>query len=213
MKSDKKPRVMSLCKVIRDRNAKKAKKLLAEGADVNTKDKYGDSPLHLACLYGFLDLALLILEQGANAKAVNRGGATPLVYLAMANVPKARQPLSVSLAKALLARGARVDAGDKEGITPLMWAVNRGNLLLVEFLIGKGADVNARDRVKYNENSVLMYAQRIDVAEVLLRNGADPSICTAGGENSVEYALLNDHIRGYRRLAALIASYLKPNQK
>jgi ankyrin repeat protein len=213
MKSDKKPRVMSLCKVIRERNVKKAKKLLAEGADVNTKDREGDTPLHLACLYGILDLALLIHEKGASVQVVNKRGATALVYLAMANVPKAPQRLSVCVANALLEGGASVDAGDKEGITPLMWAVNRGNLLLVEFLIGKGADVNASDRVKYNENTVLMYAQRIDVAEVLLRHGADPSICTAGGENAVEYALLNDHIRGYRRLAALIASYLKPDQK
>src|SRR5262249_22750866 len=107
----------------------------------------------------------------------------------------------------LLEKGAEVDARDKLGITPLMWAVNRGNLPLIRFLIDAGADVNAKDREKHNESTVLMYAQRIDTAELLLRHGANPSACNASGETAWEYALLNNHIRGYRRLADLIRSY------
>jgi ankyrin repeat protein len=206
-KKVKAPRIDALVKAIRDRKPKQAERLLAGGAEVNGKDRDGEAPLHLACLYGYLGLARLILERGADARPADKSGSTPLAYLAMANLAKAKAEASVSVARALLEKGAGVDARDKEGITPLMWAVNRGNLPLTRFLIDSGADVNARDRVKYNESTVLMYAQRVDAAELLLRHGADPSACNASGENAWEYALLNDHVRGYRRLADLLRSY------
>ncbi len=207
------PRIAPLVKALRDRDVKTARTLLAQGENVNDKDKEGETPLHLACLHGYYDLALRMLEQGADARATNKAGATPLVYLSMAQVSKSRAQLSVAVAKALLQKGADVNAGDKEGITPLMWAVNRGNLPLVNFLIDAGADVNAKDRQKYNECTVLMYAQRIDAAEILLRHGADPSVCNASGDNAWEYALLNDHIRGYRRLAATLRGASEPKPK
>jgi ankyrin repeat protein len=51
---------------------------------------------------------------------------------------------NVKLAEALLAEGAPVDARDKDGYTPLLWAANRGAVRLVELLLARGADVNAK---------------------------------------------------------------------
>jgi len=36
---------------------------------------------------------------------------------------------------------------DSEGRTPLIWAVDRGNLSAVEILIAKGAEINAKVRL------------------------------------------------------------------
>jgi ankyrin repeat protein len=47
--------------------------------------------------------------------------------------------------QALLAKGARVNARDPSGFTPLMWAANFGHLPVVQALLTKGADVNAKD--------------------------------------------------------------------
>jgi ankyrin repeat protein len=48
-------------------------------------------------------------------------------------------------AKALVAARADLDAKDKGGWTPLMWAAELGKWNAAKFLIKKGADINAKD--------------------------------------------------------------------
>ena len=58
------------------------KALLDKGADINAS--LGDTlqtPLHLACLYGRKDVALALIERGANKKSSDRSSKLPL-YLA-----------------------------------------------------------------------------------------------------------------------------------
>jgi hypothetical protein len=42
-----------------------SKKLIEIGADVNQKDSFGRSPLSVSCFFGFIDLARLLLKNGA----------------------------------------------------------------------------------------------------------------------------------------------------
>src|SRR5215467_8281147 len=58
-------------------------------------------------------------------------------------------------ARALLARGADVQARDANGRTALMYAAENGDPITVQALLINGADVNARDRQGW---TALMYA-------------------------------------------------------
>ncbi|KAH7303952.1 hypothetical protein B0I35DRAFT_454968 [Stachybotrys elegans] len=53
------------------------KQLLDEGAEVNTKDEYGDSPLHDACRVGDHELIHMLLECGADLDSRNLDWKTP----------------------------------------------------------------------------------------------------------------------------------------
>mmetsp|Transcript_29196 Transcript_29196/g.89309 ORF Transcript_29196/g.89309 Transcript_29196/m.89309 type:complete len:136 (-) Transcript_29196:699-1106(-) len=53
-----------------------ARLLLAKGANVDQRDRYGGSPVYLACVSGKVDAARFLLENGADVTQVNNNGAS-----------------------------------------------------------------------------------------------------------------------------------------
>jgi len=84
------------------------KLLIAEGADVNAKDKYGMTPLHLA---ETKEAAELLIANGADVNARTGDGQTPLLFAVMSG--------SKETVEILIAKGADVNAMDGAGVTPL----------------------------------------------------------------------------------------------
>jgi ankyrin repeat protein len=115
------------------------KLLIEEGANVNAKDKRGETPLHEATKYGRLELVELIIKNGANVNVKNRDGQTSLYYSAastyLENDPEKRYE---KVAKLLIDNGADVNCKNREG-TPLDIAVERKNIKIAELLREHGA--------------------------------------------------------------------------
>jgi ankyrin repeat protein len=66
--------------------------------------------LHFSSIENHIELAKLLLERGADVKAKDNDGYTPLHLASISNY--------IELAKLLLDRGADVNAKDNEGRTP-----------------------------------------------------------------------------------------------
>lgn len=175
----------------------KAKTLIALGADVDQKNRYGNPIIHHAVSGGNAELVELLISKGAD---VNAKGQFDRVALHYAN--------KKGMAKILLAHGATVEPPTNYGETPLHWAAQGINSMgrqvdLVEFaetLIKHGADVNKKTGQGRSYRTPLSYAaesNNLAVAKVLISHGADvegggSSPLSAAGSNGdfVEMAKL-----------------------
>jgi len=94
-----------------------AKVLIACGAGIDTRDKYGQLPLHDASLWGQRDVAQLLISNGANVNARDRYGQNPL-HLAS----------TLEIAVLLVKKGVDINAKDCRAKTPLTYAIERSKV-------------------------------------------------------------------------------------
>ena len=111
-------------------NLNKIKRLIASGADLNTKGYNGQTPLAWAAYWNSLAVAELLISSGAEVNAKDQWGWTPLHRAAYED--------SLALAELLISSGAEVNAKDSWDRTPLHWAALDGHPNLAELLISSG---------------------------------------------------------------------------
>ncbi|MFP3030404.1 MAG: ankyrin repeat domain-containing protein, partial [Wolbachia sp.] len=114
-----------------------AKGLIAQGANIDTNDKNGNTLLYSAAEIGDLNLVKLLLDNGANIEAKNgEYQATPL-HGAVENY-------RIDVVKLLLNRGANVNAEDKDNWTPLHYGADTNSLDIVKVLVDAHANLGAK---------------------------------------------------------------------
>ena len=117
---------------------------LNAGADPNTRDEDGNTPLHEAVRYNKNPAVITaLLKAGADVNARTPkteygGGETPLHFAARKENP--------AVITAFARAGAEVNARDKWGNTPLHDAAKKENPAVITALVAAGAEVNARDQ-------------------------------------------------------------------
>lgn len=105
-----------------------AERLLDGGASLSSvsQNSLRNMPLHAAVAGGHVEVALMLIERGADVRAADSGGHTPLHIAAEAGY--------VPIVKALLARGADAHAVDAEDKTPLSRAAARNHAAVVDVI-------------------------------------------------------------------------------
>ncbi len=121
------------------------------------------SPIHWAAFRGDTNIVALVLEHGED---VNHAGTwQKITALHLAH--------DANTACLLMAHGARVEATDAQGQTPLMWAAERGHLDVVKALIRHGAKVDRKDANGITALYLAELYKRSDVADFLVQQGAN----------------------------------------
>ena len=120
------------------RLARVAELTAANPAAVHARSADGFTALHLACFFHHPATAALLVEAGADVRAVavNPMKVTPLHSAVAVHAHE--------IAALLLDRGADPDAAQTGGFTPLHSAAHTGDLEMIDLLLAHGADPGKR---------------------------------------------------------------------
>ena len=146
--------------------------IIGEGADVNARGGDGLTPLQLATVRNFAEIARVLIDKGADVNAVDDRGET-LLRTAIREKSKEIAVLLIEkgadvnatdgteysvlhlailanlndIARELIKKGAKLNAkGEHLGDAPLHCAVDARSAEAVRLLIERGADVNVKNR-------------------------------------------------------------------
>jgi ankyrin repeat protein len=86
-----------LLELVEKNNIKEIKKFIEEGGDLNIQDKWGDTALLCAIYKRHLDIAVLLLDNGADKDLKNHNGKTALDYAEKYNYTEIIELLTMSL--------------------------------------------------------------------------------------------------------------------
>ncbi len=156
--------------------------LLKQHVDVNTQSLDGTSALHWAADQDNIDIAKMLIAAGANVKAANDYGITPLT-LACVNG-------SSAMVDVLLKAGADPNTVFSEGETALMTASRTGNVDVVKLLLNAGANPDAKEPNKGQTATMwAAFEGHAGTVKALVEHEADFRAAAKGGYDAMMYAV------------------------
>ena len=185
-----------------------AVELIKYNASVNVTDQQYWTPLHKSAEKGWLEFSRLLVTSGADVGAVDKYGWTPL--------HRAADQGHIEVVKLLSAYGGPLDHGkaslghffpdvnahaNQDG-TPLHQAARRGHADVVAWLVGAGADIDARDKYGHMPLHKAAEAGQHEAAKTLVVLGAQKNARGVVGGTPLQMARAS----GYFQLADMLAA-------
>ena len=191
---------LSLIEAVKDNHIVTVKALLDAGADVNDRDTFGESLLHLAAVRGYKEMSSMLIAGGADVDARDDRGLTPLHAAAWGGH---REILML-----LLDKNVGINVRSTDGLTPLHMAALAGHKETIQYLILKGADINARSADGMTPLHAAAFKGHQQAVELLVAGGADVGAKNADGVTPLQMA----SAEGYPAVVKLLQRYGSQNK-
>jgi quinoprotein dehydrogenase-associated probable ABC transporter substrate-binding protein len=171
-----------------------------KGADIDAKGDDGEAPIHLAVANGDTEMIAFLLDRKANIDLRDTDGYTPLALAAARNKTKVIQ--------LLVSRRADLEAQIPGGYTPLFVAIGEGKYAAAKALMEAGAKCNAAEGPQHftllmavatekpPERRIIQVSQvvgPVDIAQELVKRGADVNAVSARGLTALMVAAAHDN--------------------
>ncbi|HMQ85764.1 MAG TPA: ankyrin repeat domain-containing protein [Saprospiraceae bacterium] len=187
-------KISGICNLIRLKDLNGFKKLLEEGADLNSKDENDNIPLWVALSNelssngDYIEFIQLLLKYKANVNIKEEtNGNNPLALAAFYN--------RKDIVNLLIEHGADINIADKIGARPIFAAIKKNNVEICNILLSKGADPNVKT-FKYGDTPLIVAAMEghLEIVKLLIENKADINIITNYGDTAIYHAVIKNNI-------------------
>ena len=146
---------------------------IERGADINGKNKLGETPLHYASLSENIEAINMFLKEGADVNQKNNNGQTPLCWVSWRGDGS-------TAAEILINAGADVNAKDKNGLTPLHFCARFARYTeTAKLLLEAGADINA---TRGDGTPLVWGVRNTTMVSYLIKMGADVNKVDSWGD-------------------------------
>jgi len=181
---------------VMDNDIEQVERLIASGANINAQDPWGKTPLNWCCAQDnaqsrFMDMCRTLLEAGADVNIKDEDGGMPMSYATLGE----RELFAL-----LIGSGGKISK--TAASAALLTACQEGDVKLVGELIGRGANVNKRDKKR---TPCILWAAaegRTEILQLLLDAGADPNLVGQEGITALIAATRMGHLDCMRALLA-----------
>ncbi len=197
-----------------------AKDLMEAGADVHIKDHWGWTPLNYAALSGDTDIIEALIAKGAELNNPDDNNALPIHYAVMANRRRACELLIKKNSRvdirdvygetvldwaaangrpdmlapfAAIEEQPGVNLPDMINNSPLHRAAYRGHTMVMEILLGKGAQPEAPDKDGRTPLHWAAMGGKKQAVELLMAKGSQVNARDNTGRTPLHEAALNGH--------------------
>lgn len=182
--------------------------LLAKNLDINSKNKKGETILHLAVQNNLTSCIKLILEKGALLEARDKKGKTALYYAFKEQMRDSQQ--SYDLVKLLLDQGAVIDPFYEQESTYLHQAIKQRNYKIIYSLIQEHhLNVNAVNKDGDTPLHIaVQFAGKLEM-DRLLSKGAKIDIKNKKGNTVLHLAAIKSYDEYYEIQINLLSTLLE----
>ena len=149
---------------------------------------------HVTKLRGKVQLAKEMVAKSGRRNVEDTPVPVRVLWSGDTPLHKAARYGEVSEVKKLLAKGAEVDAKNKDGDTPLDLAAKKGHVDVVIWLLAKGAEVNAKNEYGQTPLHWAAYNGYLNVVKVLYDYSAEVNAKTKYGETPWDLAAMRGHV-------------------
>jgi ankyrin repeat protein len=137
-----------------------------------------------------------LLSRGANANARRSDGQTPLMLAILSADSEKAQVLTsergnLGLVQMLVRGGASIDARNKMGFTPLLFAALTGNEKIVAWLLEKGGKVNVASEEGFTPLMAASAMRHQEIVKLLVGRGAAVNARDKRGRSALIHSIVD----------------------
>ena len=147
-------------------------------------------------------IVALAVPPAAAPAAVSAGQAAARTPPDGPRVADVAQRRDLEAVRALLAKGAEVDAPQADGATAIAWAAHRDDAPMADLLLRAGADPDATNELGVTPLMLAAENGSAPMVERLLQAGADPNLARPAGGTALMMAARSGSVAVVRRLIA-----------